>query len=164
VNHSGLTDGRWQIFVETLDWSGNWGYENFTLLLDRKAPTIEWVTPMNNSTIWNHKVPVSWNISEISDQSLTIDGVVVSEFSTGDLTMQTEVKLDETGWHQLCLLASDLTVGPSANVVTDCMKEGLLINCIQQNTIRFLPPLIITRKEIDLLITTLSKIFTKMQQ
>jgi len=53
---------------------------------------------------------------------------------------------------------------PGANVVTDCMKKGLLINCIQQNTIRFLPPLIITRKEIDLLITTLSKIFTKMQQ
>ena len=53
---------------------------------------------------------------------------------------------------------------PGTNVVTDCMKEGLLINCIQQNIIRFLPPLIITRKEIDLLITTLSKIFTKMQQ
>ncbi|SVD23509.1 uncharacterized protein METZ01_LOCUS376363, partial [marine metagenome] len=30
--------------------------------------------------------------------------------------------------------------------------------------IRFLPPLIITRKEIDLLIKTLSKIFTKMEQ
>jgi acetylornithine/succinyldiaminopimelate/putrescine aminotransferase len=44
------------------------------------------------------------------------------------------------------------------------MNEGILINCIQQNTIRFLPPLIITRKEIDLLIKTLSKIFTKMQQ
>ena len=53
---------------------------------------------------------------------------------------------------------------PGANVVTDCMNEGILINCIQQSTIRFLPPLIITRKEIDLLIITLSKIFTKMQQ
>ena len=53
---------------------------------------------------------------------------------------------------------------PGAEVVTNCMKEGLLINCIQQNTIRFLPPLIITRKEIDLLIKTLSKIFTKMEQ
>ena len=53
---------------------------------------------------------------------------------------------------------------PGAEVVSNCMKEGLLINCIQQNTIRFLPPLIITRKEIDLLIKTLSKIFTKMQQ
>ncbi len=51
---------------------------------------------------------------------------------------------------------------PGAEVVTNCMKEGLLINCIQQNIIRFLPPLIITRKEIDLLIKTLSKIFTKM--
>ena len=53
---------------------------------------------------------------------------------------------------------------PGAKIVTDCMKEGLLINCIQQNTIRFLPPLIITLKEIDLLIKTLSKIFTKIQQ
>jgi len=53
---------------------------------------------------------------------------------------------------------------PGAEVVTNCMKEGLLINCIQQNIIRFLPPLIITRKEIDLLIKTLSKIFTKMEQ
>jgi predicted acetylornithine/succinylornithine family transaminase len=53
---------------------------------------------------------------------------------------------------------------PGAKIVTDCMKEGLLINCIQQNTIRFLPPLIITRKEIDILIKTLSKIFTKTQQ
>ena len=51
---------------------------------------------------------------------------------------------------------------PGAEIVTNCMKEGLLINCIQQNTIRFLPPLIITRKEIDFLIRTLSKIFTKM--
>ena len=53
---------------------------------------------------------------------------------------------------------------PGANVVTDCMNEGILINCIQQSTIRFLPPRIMTRKEIDLLIITLSKIFTKMQQ
>ena len=51
---------------------------------------------------------------------------------------------------------------PGAEIVTNCMKEGLLINCIQQNTIRFLPPLIITHKEIDFLIRILSKIFSKM--
>ena len=51
---------------------------------------------------------------------------------------------------------------PGAEVVTKCMKEGFLINCIQPNTLRFLPPLIITRKEIDLLIKTLSKILSKM--
>ena len=53
---------------------------------------------------------------------------------------------------------------PGAEVVTNCIKEGLLINCIQKNTIRFLPPLIITHKEIDFLIRILSKIFSKMQQ
>jgi predicted acetylornithine/succinylornithine family transaminase len=35
---------------------------------------------------------------------------------------------------------------PGANIVNDCMKEGFLINCIQLNTLRFLPPLIITQK------------------
>ena len=61
------------------------------------------------------------------------------------------------------MLAAELD-RPGAEVVTNCMKEGFLINCIQLNTLRFLPPLIITQKEIDLLIKTLSKIFTKMQQ
>ena len=52
---------------------------------------------------------------------------------------------------------------PGAMVVSACMEEGLLINCIQLKILRFLPPLIITQKEIDLLIKTLSKIFAKMQ-
>ncbi len=61
------------------------------------------------------------------------------------------------------MLAAELD-RPGAEVVTNCMKEGFLINCIQLNTLRFLPPLIITQKEIDFLIKTLSKIFTKIQQ
>ena len=52
---------------------------------------------------------------------------------------------------------------PGATIVNECMKEGLLINCIQLKTLRFLPPLIITKKEIGILIKTLSKIFTKTQ-
>lgn len=52
---------------------------------------------------------------------------------------------------------------PGAIIVNECMKEGLLINCIQIKILRFLPPLIITKKEIDILVKTLSKIFTKIQ-
>jgi acetylornithine/succinyldiaminopimelate/putrescine aminotransferase len=32
------------------------------------------------------------------------------------------------------------------------MQEGFLINCIQGNILRFVPPLIITRNEIDSLV------------
>ncbi|MFQ5443400.1 MAG: aspartate aminotransferase family protein [Nitrospinales bacterium] len=44
---------------------------------------------------------------------------------------------------------------PGQPVVLDCMKQGFLINCIQQNILRFIPPLIITRKEINALIKAL---------
>jgi len=49
-----------------------------------------------------------------------------------------------------------------SNIVIDCMKQGFLINCIQQNVLRFIPPLIISRKEIDALISVLSKSLSKL--
>ena len=51
---------------------------------------------------------------------------------------------------------------PGNDIVIDCMKQGFLINCIQQNVLRFIPPLIISRKEIDALISVLSKSLTKL--
>jgi len=48
---------------------------------------------------------------------------------------------------------------PGAPIVTACMKEGFLINCVQENVLRFLPPLIVEKEEIDLLVETLSRIF-----
>ena len=36
-------------------------------------------------------------------------------------------------------------------LVTQCMQKGFLINCIQENILRFIPPLIIKKEEIDAL-------------
>ncbi|CAN2039832.1 Acetylornithine aminotransferase [Candidatus Magnetomoraceae bacterium gMMP-15] len=41
-------------------------------------------------------------------------------------------------------------------IVESCMKKGFLINCAHGNVLRFIPPLIITEKEIDALIECLS--------
>ena len=46
---------------------------------------------------------------------------------------------------------------PGAQVVLDCMEKGFLINCIQQNILRFLPPLNISRKDINSLMPVLSE-------
>jgi len=46
-----------------------------------------------------------------------------------------------------------------ADIVSACMKKGFLINCVQGKILRFVPPLIITKNEIDLLITCLDEIF-----
>ena len=46
-------------------------------------------------------------------------------------------------------------------VVTDCLARGLLINCTMERVLRFVPPLIITQREIDRLLDTLSQVLSK---
>ncbi|MDP2862382.1 MAG: acetylornithine transaminase [Desulfobacterales bacterium] len=43
-------------------------------------------------------------------------------------------------------------------LVNKCLEKGFLVNCIQGNTLRFVPPLIIGREEIDSLIECLDEI------
>ncbi len=47
---------------------------------------------------------------------------------------------------------------PGAPIVKSCMENGFLINCIQENILRFIPPLIVTTDEIDSLIACLDDI------
>jgi acetylornithine/N-succinyldiaminopimelate aminotransferase len=45
-----------------------------------------------------------------------------------------------------------------APIVNACIEKGFLINCAQQNVLRFIPPLIVGGKEIDLLVEALDDI------
>ena len=44
------------------------------------------------------------------------------------------------------------------SMVTQCMQRGFLINCIQENILRFVPPLIIEEEEIDALVECLDEL------
>ena len=46
-------------------------------------------------------------------------------------------------------------------VVSDCLKRGLLVNAVGDRVLRFIPPLIITQREIDRLLEVLSQIFDR---
>ena len=45
------------------------------------------------------------------------------------------------------------------SLVNQCLQRGFLINCIQENILRFVPPLIVKKEEIDALIECLDEIF-----
>ncbi|MDA8432670.1 MAG: acetylornithine transaminase [Nitrospiraceae bacterium] len=47
-------------------------------------------------------------------------------------------------------------------IVKSCMEKGLLINCTAGSVLRFIPPLIVTEKEIDHLVDTLEQIFDRL--
>ncbi len=50
----------------------------------------------------------------------------------------------------------------AAPVVKACLDRGILINCTAGNILRFMPPLIITEKEIDLLTDILEQVFDRL--
>ncbi|PIQ95918.1 MAG: aspartate aminotransferase family protein [Nitrospinae bacterium CG11_big_fil_rev_8_21_14_0_20_56_8] len=60
------------------------------------------------------------------------------------------------------MLAMELNQSGSG-VVFDCMRQGYLINCIQDRILRFIPPLIVTKKEIDGLIEAMKVSLGKLK-
>ncbi len=60
------------------------------------------------------------------------------------------------------MIGVELTA-PGKQLVLDAMAEGLLINCTHDVVLRFLPPYILTEKDVDRAIKVLSKIFKKFK-
>ncbi len=52
--------------------------------------------------------------------------------------------------------------GPADRLVPVLMEKGFLVNCVQGDTLRFVPPLIIQRDEIDALIQVLDEVLNKI--
>jgi predicted acetylornithine/succinylornithine family transaminase len=60
------------------------------------------------------------------------------------------------------MLGMELAV-PGKQIVLDAMAEGLLINCTHETVLRFLPPYIVTEKEVDQAVKALGKLFAKVK-
>jgi acetylornithine/N-succinyldiaminopimelate aminotransferase len=52
---------------------------------------------------------------------------------------------------------------PGKQMVLDAMADGLLINCTHDTVLRFLPPYIVTEKDVDAAMKVLAKIFSKQK-
>ena len=51
---------------------------------------------------------------------------------------------------------------PGKQLVLDAMAEGLLFNCTHDTVLRFLPPYIVTEKQVDEAVKILGKLFAKV--
>jgi acetylornithine/succinyldiaminopimelate/putrescine aminotransferase len=60
------------------------------------------------------------------------------------------------------MLGVDLAI-PGKQFVLDAMAEGMLINCTHDTVLRFLPPYIITEREVDRAVRMLGKLFRKVK-
>jgi predicted acetylornithine/succinylornithine family transaminase len=59
------------------------------------------------------------------------------------------------------LLALKFTDNIAEELVLACLKEGLLVNAVKPNTLRFIPPLIITEKDVDEALGILEKVLAR---
>jgi acetylornithine/N-succinyldiaminopimelate aminotransferase len=59
------------------------------------------------------------------------------------------------------LLALELTDNIAQELVLACLKEGLLVNPVKTNALRFMPPLIISEKDIDEALGILEKVLAR---
>lgn len=60
------------------------------------------------------------------------------------------------------MIGMELTV-PGKQIVLDALDAGLLINCTHDTVLRFLPPYILTEREVDQAIAKLKRIFKKVK-
>ena len=60
------------------------------------------------------------------------------------------------------MLGMELAV-PGRQIVIDALAEGLLINCTHDTVLRFLPPYIVTEKDVDQAVKVLAKLFSKVK-
>lgn len=56
------------------------------------------------------------------------------------------------------LLAFDLPSEKGSEIIDGCLKEGLIINAPRPSVIRLMPPLIVTKEEIDKMFRILCKV------
>ena len=60
-----------------------------------------------------------------------------------------------------CILAAELEVACKP-VTRQLLEAGFLVNCTQENVLRFLPPFIIERHDVDELIAALKPILVSL--
>jgi acetylornithine/succinyldiaminopimelate/putrescine aminotransferase len=60
------------------------------------------------------------------------------------------------------LLAVEFDSDMAREIVTACLAKGLLINKVKPNTIRLMPPLIVSPAEVDAALRTLAEVFRQV--
>ena len=102
-------------------------------------------------------------------RSLLDDGWIENASLVGDYFKQRLMSLQQKYIIVKDVRGLGLILGMELNtegapIVAACMQRGFLINCVQETVLRFVPPLIISKEEIDSLIDCLDDIFEREQQ
>ncbi len=111
--------------------------------------------------------PLVTAVAEAVIKSIIHDGILEKCAETGRYFREKLTGLKERYGFIKDIRGIGLIIGmemdiPGAPIVAECMNNGFLINCSQEKVLRFVPPLIISVEEVDLLVNFLNDIFRKI--
>lgn len=97
-------------------------------------------------------------VKEIINKNLSENAKLQGEYLISKLEeISSKYKLKNIRGKGL-LIAFDLPTENGSKIVSECLKEGLLINSPRPSIIRLMPPLIVTEKDTDKMISILCKV------
>lgn len=101
-------------------------------------------------------------VKEVIEKDLATNAQVQGNTMLKKLNrLKTEFNLKDIRGKGL-LIAFDLPTDKGSEIASECFKEGLIINSPQPPTIRLMPPLIVTEKEIDAMLQILSTVLKRV--
>ncbi|MBF0516542.1 MAG: acetylornithine transaminase [Nitrospirae bacterium] len=113
--------------------------------------------------------PLACAVALATIETLLEDGIMLSECRRmGEYFMESLIKLQKqfpkviTDVRGRGLLIGMELTRECAMVAQACFERGILINCTAGNTLRFMPPLIVTEEDIDRLISVLKDILERL--
>ncbi len=111
--------------------------------------------------------PLVTAVSEAVVKTIIEDGILEKCSETGEYFRERLCELKEKYSFIKDVRGYGLIIGleleiPGAQIVTECMDNGFLTVCAHETVLRFVPPLIISKEEIDLLVNCLNEIFRKI--
>ena len=108
--------------------------------------------------------PLVTAVAEAVVKSLLEDGILEKCSETGEYFRRKLFELKEKYGFIKDVRGYGLIIGmelnmPGAGIVTQCMDKGFLTVCAHEKVLRFVPPLIISKEEVDSLVNCLDEIF-----
>jgi len=101
-------------------------------------------------------------VKEVIEKDLATNAHVQGNYIRKKLNdLNTEYNLNAIRGKGL-LIAFDLPTPTGSEIASECFKEGLILNSPQPSTIRLMPPLIVTEKEIDDMLHILSMVLKRV--
>lgn len=103
-------------------------------------------------------------IETIMEENLLENAAAMGGYFRGKLNLLKEENPFIVEIRGRCLMIGMELAFGGAEVVSQCLKNGLLINLTAENFVRFLPALIVTRDEIDKAVSILDSVLKKVKK